>query len=78
MIWFRTDIRTGEPDILIPLKDATLAIATLDGASLCRSDPPEDGWTHDRLQASAEGLAVLTSGGANAYLGSALVGSTEA
>ncbi|MDE0174227.1 MAG: hypothetical protein OYH76_01720 [Defluviicoccus sp.] len=78
MIHFWTDIRPGEPDILTPLKDATLLIiTTLDGASLHMSSPPEDGWTHDRLRARAKSLAVLTSDGANAYLGPTLVGSTE-
>ena len=78
MIHFWTDIRPGEPDILTPLKGATLVITTLDGASLHMASPPEDGWTRDRLRARAESLAVLTSDGANAYLGPTLVGSTEA
>ena len=78
MIQLWTDIRPGEPDILTPLKDATLVITTLDGASLHMSSPPEDGWTHDRLQARAKSLAAFTSDGANAYLGPTLVGSTEA
>lgn len=42
------------------------------------SSPPEDGWNHDRLQAKAKSLAVLTSDGANTHLGPNLVGSTEA
>lgn len=78
MIRFRTDIRPGEPDVLTPLKDAALFIATLARTSLYMSRPPEGGWTHDSIQARAEGLAVLTSDGANAYLGPTLVGSTEA
>ena len=78
MIRFWTDIRPGEPDILTPLKDAALVIVALDGSALHVSRPPEKGWTHDRLQARAKTLAVLTSDGANAYLGPALVGSTEA
>lgn len=78
MIRFWTEIRPGEPDILTPLKDATLVIATLDSSALYFSTPPADGWTRDRLQAKAKSLAVLTADGANAYLGPTLVGSTEA
>ena len=78
MIHFRTDIHPGEPDILTPLKDATLVITNLDGASLYMSNPPENGWIHDRLKAKAESLAVLTSDGTNPHLGFTLVGSTEA
>lgn len=78
MIRFWTDIRPGEPDILTSLKDATLVITDLDGSALYFSTPPADGWTHDLLQAKANSLAIVTSDGANAYLGPTLVGSTEA
>ena len=47
-------------------------------ASLYMSSPPDEGWTHDRLKAKAESLAVLTSDGATPISGPTLVGSTEA
>ena len=77
MIHFWTDRRPGEPDILGPLKDATLAITTIEGDSLYMSTAPDEGWTHQRLEEKARGLSTLTAGGANAWLGAELVGSTE-
>ena len=77
MIHFWTDRRPGEPDILAPLKDATLEVTTIGGDSLCMSTAPEGGWTHERLVEKARGLSVLTADGANAWLGAELVGSTE-
>ena len=78
MIHFWTDTRPGEPDILTPLKDFALVLTAIDGAALYMASPPDHGWTHNRLQAKARSLSVLTSGGANAWLGSTMVGSTEA
>ena len=77
MIRFWTDRRPGEPDILAPLKDATLVVTAIGGDSLYMSTAPADGWTRERLQEKARGLAILTADGANAWLGTELVGSTE-
>lgn len=77
MIHFWTDRRPGESDILAAVKHETLVVATIEGASLCRSAAPAGGWTHELLQEKAQGLATLTGNGANARLGHRLVGSTE-
>ena len=77
MIHFWTDRRPGEPDILAPLKDATLMVTTIEGDSLYMSTAPAEGWTHERLEEKARALSILTSDGANAWLGAELVGSTE-
>ena len=77
MIHFWTDRRPGEPDILAPLKDATLVVTTIEGASLHMSTAPESGWTHERVVEKARSLSNLTADGANAWLGPELVGSTE-
>ena len=77
MIHFWTDRRPDETDILAPVKDATLVVTTIEGASLYMSTAPAEGWTHERLQEKARGLSILTANGANAWLGAALVGSTE-
>ena len=77
MIHFWTDRRPGEPDILASVKDATLMVTTIEGASLYMSTAPAEGWTHERLQEKARGLSILTADGANAWLGAELVGSTE-
>ena len=77
MIHFWTDRRPGEPDILAPLKDVALVVTTIEGDSLYMSTAPDGGWTHQRLEEKARGLSTLTAGGANAWLGAELVGSTE-
>ena len=77
MIRFWTDRRPGEPDILAPLKDATLVVATIGGDSLYMATAPDGGWTHERLEEKARSLSILTADGANAWLGAELVGSTE-
>ena len=77
MIQFWTDRRPGEPDILAPLKDATLVVTAIGGYSLYMSTAPDGGWTHERLQEKARALSILTADGANAWLGTELVGSTE-
>ena len=77
MIHFRTEPQPGEPDILAPLKDATLVITDTDHSPIYFSTPPDDGWTHELLVAKAESLTRLTAAGAHAYLGRHIVGSTE-
>ncbi len=77
MIHFWTDRRAGEPDILAPLKDAALVVTTIEGDSLYMSTAPAGGWTHERLEEKARGLSILTADGANAWLATELVGSTE-
>ena len=77
MICFYTDQWPGEPDILTPLKRHTLHIRTLDGDPIVSLNPPESGWTHDRLVQIATEHRTLTHDGADAFLGDEKVGSTE-
>lgn len=78
MICFITDIRTGEKDILTPVKHKTLTITSLDGADIDSFDSPKSGWSHDGLVGIAEKLAPrAATTGADAYLGGIWVGSTE-
>ncbi len=77
MIHFWTEPQPGEPNILTPLKDATLVITTIDRSPIYFSTPPDGGWTHELLVAKAESLSILTAAGAHAYLGPHIVGSTE-
>ena len=77
MIYFITDRRPGEPDILPSLVHQPLRITSLDGAPIRTIQPPTDGWTHDRLEREARNLAEITKNGADAWLGTTWVGSTE-
>ena len=78
MVKFITDMQEGEIDILSPVKHETLIIKTLDGELIREIDPPAaGGWTHEALCNQAELLDSETELGAEAYLGSCWVGSTE-
>lgn len=74
MITYVTDQRTGETDILTPLRFATLVIRDLQGATLNTVNAPENGWTHETL------CSIQPSGtgeGAEAFLNEHWIGSTE-
>ena len=77
MIYFWTERHPGDPDILTPLKDATLVVTDSANSPIYFATPPAGGWTHDLLEEKARALAILTADGAKAYLGPSLVGSTE-
>ena len=78
MIHFVTDICGGEPDILGPDLSESLTVKTLDGDLIACVPPPSGGWTHTSLVVEAEKIAQKTgSSGADAFLGSSWVGSTE-
>jgi len=74
MLTYITDIKPGEPDILMPLKHYPLVIRSLDGAELHTQNAPFQGWTHDALNViQPEGVEE----GAEAYLNEHWIGSTE-
>ena len=77
MIQFITDVRGSEPDILTSLSFFSLSIIDLDGAAIQAFDAPCGGWTHSRLVSIACALESKTAHGAEAYLGTSWVGSTE-
>ena len=79
MLYFWSDRRPGEPDILGPLKDLTLVITDLADSPAYVAAAPPGGWTHELLDAKARELQDFTApNGANAFLGTEYVGSTEA
>lgn len=77
MICFVTDVWEGEPDILQAVRGESLQVYDLDGGLIGTIPAPADGWGHDALECQAERLALKTRDGADAYLGSQWVGSTE-
>ncbi|BFM18842.1 hypothetical protein R50073_50250 (plasmid) [Maricurvus nonylphenolicus] len=79
MIKFITDQQEGEPDILSPVKNETLIITDLEKKELARFSPVNGPWTQEKLERVAEDLYDnrKTRYGADAYLGTQWVGSTE-
>ena len=77
MIYFITDCRPGEPDILTPLRHQPLRITTLDGTHITTLQAPAAGWTHKLLEHHARRLTHDTRDGADAWLASRWIGSTE-
>lgn len=79
MIKFITDVQQGEPAFDPDLFGMNLRITTLDGDMIMSLEPPYSGWTHETLSDLAELQEVMarTVNGADAFLGSAWVGSTE-
>ena len=77
MIYFITDRRPAEHDILTPLRHVPLRITTLEGTHITTLQPPATGWTHELLDQHAHRLTHDTRDGADAWLGSRWVGSTE-
>lgn len=74
-IYFITNNQADEPDILCDRQHLVLHIRSLDGAPMLDIPAPAGGWTHERL--TAVEFDVDMSAGANAYLGTSWVGSTE-
>ncbi len=77
MITFVTDVLPGEPDILEGVRYKELRILAIDDSPIKTVPAPKGGWTHEVLQNTGALLADETEEGANAYLGSEFVGSTE-
>ena len=71
-----TDVRPCEPEILALLRHQELWITDLDGNTMYVFPAPASGWTHDALVAKTADLHIFGDG-ANAYLESAWIGSTE-
>ena len=72
-----TEQHPDEPDILTPVKHEPLQIRTLDGDIVASLDPPDGGWSHDSLHDIVRTYDVRTCNGADAYLGTSWIGSTE-
>ena len=70
--------RTRPHRHLEPLKHATLVIRDLCGSALWSAHTPRAGWTHELLQQEADRRRPFNGNGANAYLSSHRIGSTEA
>ena len=77
MIHFITDRRPGQSDILPGAAHHPLSVTRLDGALIATVEPPAGGWTHELLEQEAERLREDTRAGADAWLGTTWVGSTE-
>lgn len=76
---FFTKEHTGKSDVLLGVANETLSITDLAGVEIIRIHPVSGPWTHEKLRQISESLEILDvlKNGANAYLGNALVGSTE-
>lgn len=77
MLNFLTDRREGESDILSPVMHAPFEIRSLAGEVLKTVAAPSLGWTHTQLVAVAAENEPIIRDGADGYLGSEWVGSTE-
>lgn len=77
MITFVTDVRQGEVAFPYCVFTRPILIYDLDGSKLLKRPAPEIGWTHESLCKLSESLSDITRDGADAYLGSTWVGSTE-
>jgi len=73
-----TDVRPGEPDLLLGHETKPLEVCSLDGRVL-DTVPAAARWTHASLLAavSARRRMIEDAGGADFYLGEQFVGSTE-
>lgn len=73
-MYYITEQRAGEPDILTPVKNGKLTIRSLDGPIIHTQAAPDNGWTHLLLcEVQPEGM----ESGADAWLDNVWVGSTE-
>ena len=77
MITFITDIQGNEPEILAPVAGEPLEVRCLVGEILFSAPAPAGGWTNEKLLQVGESIAHLTGDGADAYIASVWVGSTE-
>lgn len=77
MLSLVTDQRPGEPELLATVKHQAFEIRSLAGNVLATATAPVSGWTHEQLVAVAMQHEVITRDGADGYLGTQWVGSTE-
>jgi hypothetical protein len=77
MLTFITDTGVSEPDILSPVAREALVINTLAGVELMVFPAPAQGWSHDQLMSVSTQHEDAFVEGADAYLGTVWVGSTE-
>ena len=70
-------MQEGESEILSPSRHNPLIVVSLEGELIKQVPAPARGWTHTALVQQAERLTSATKSGANAYLGTSWVGSTE-
>jgi hypothetical protein len=79
MIYLITDQLPGEPDILKPVCQEVLYIRNLDGELLTEVHAISNSWTHQALVSVARSLSddKVCQNGADAYLGTHWIGSTE-
>jgi len=77
MLTFITDTGAAEPDIHSGVAGEALVIRSLAGAQIMSIPAPAQGWTHDILMSVSEKHDDAFRDGADAYLASVWVGSTE-
>ena len=78
MISIITDIQgETEPDILAPVRYENIQARSLAGVLLLERPAPVEGWSHVLLCDLTHDIEHLTGEGANAYVGTVWVGSTE-
>ncbi|WP_130537670.1 hypothetical protein [Thiomicrorhabdus indica] len=79
MLKIVTNVKSGEEDILTPVKNENLRVFDLDGNLICEVKNPIFGWTTELLWQQSERLYRngLTKNGADAFLGRSWIGSTE-
>lgn len=79
MLKFITDIRNPkEPDILPDVKNGRLLIVSLDHQLLGSYEPPQEGWSHDKLNELSQTFPEEWSlCGADAIINDQWIGSTE-
>lgn len=76
-ITFITDQIGNEPDLITQVAHEPLIVRSLRGESIARINAPRRGWTHEALCKAALSLEFKTMNGAEAFLGTRWVGSTE-
>ncbi|EMA4492025.1 MULTISPECIES: hypothetical protein [Pseudomonadaceae] len=77
MLSLVTDQRPGEPELLATVKHQAFEIRSLAGNVLATVTAPVSGWTHEQLLDVAVQHEAITRDGADGYLGTQWVGSTE-
>lgn len=77
MLSLVTDQRPGEPELLAKVKHQPFEIRSLAGNVLTTVTAPVAGWTYEQLVDVAMQHEAITHDGADGYLGTQWVGSTE-
>lgn len=71
---FITDIQSGDPDILKPVKKEELTLYS-DSGVILTANAPKDGWTHELLVQLYSHIKFVTA--VNAKVADVWIGSTE-